>query len=119
MLTEQEKKELNYDKLSKTTKDKIDSAFISPDFIVAQTYYSQIKALSEEIIKNPFTIRGGLEEENSRQNVETALKVLSQLDSLNDKLKAIQQTLTIEEVNSLDKSIVTHKDVRNFALERK
>lgn len=129
MLTSQEKKEINYDNLSKELKIKIDTAFESPDFIVALAYAKQIQALSNEMINNPFTIRGeatievsenGVQEAlkeaiTARQNTETALKVLSQLDTLAEKLKEIQNNLLPEQNDVLTKSIVTHKDLKRVA----
>ncbi len=130
MLTSEEKKELNYDKLSDELRLKIDTAFESPDFIIAMAYSSQIKALANEMIENPFTIRGNteitlsgggdgidVEKEDalSRQKTETALKVLDKLDVLGDKLKAVQQNLSAEDVSLLDKKVVTHKELSRHA----
>jgi hypothetical protein len=130
MLTTAEKKELNYEKLSNALRLKIDTAFESPDFIVALTYAKQIHALAHEMIQNPFTIRGesatpevtedGIKEAlkeaiTSRQNTETALKVLSQLDGLGEKLKAIQMNLSTEDNTMLTKAITTTKDLNKIA----
>jgi len=127
MLTKEEKKLINYDRLPETLKDKIDAAFESPDFVVALTYSMQIRALSDEIINRPFTIRGedvivevdGVktvkEEPNSRQNVETAIKVLEKMDSLSEKLKSIQQNLTTEENDVLQKRVATTSDLKSVA----
>ncbi len=130
MLTEQEKKELNYENLSPELRIKVDTAFSSPDFIVALAYASQIRALSNEMIENPFTIRGEVKIEVSengvqealkeavtaRANTETALKVLRDLDDLSAKLKDIQVRLLPDESESIkNKSIVTHKDLKKIA----
>lgn len=129
MLTAKEKKEINYDNLSPELKIKIDTVFESPDFIVALAYGKQIQALSNEMIDNPFTIRGvasievsdnGIAEAlkeavTARQNTETALKVLSQLDELAEKLKDIQGILLPEQREVLNKAIVTHKDLKKVA----
>jgi hypothetical protein len=133
MLTTSEKKEINYDSLSPQLRLKVDAAFESPDFIVAYTYAKQIHALSHEMIEKPFTIRGestievsdeGVKEAikeavTSRQNTETALKVLGQLDELSEKLKSIQQNLSTEENNMLNKKIVTAKELRGQAFGAK
>lgn len=128
MLTDQEKKEINYHKLSPDLRLKIDTAFENPDMIVALAYSSQIKALANEMIENPFTIRGSVdssigtegidvekEDAYARQRTETALKVLDKLDSLADKLRAIQSNLTPEQNDLINKPIVTAKELRNQA----
>lgn len=131
MLTAQEKKELNYEKLNPDLRKKIDAAFTNPDFIVALTYAMQISALSWEMIERPFLIRGeesqlevseaGVQKAikeavTARQNTETALKVLAQLDSLSEKLKVIQQSLSPDENNQIAKKVTTAKELRNFAI---
>lgn len=132
MLTTKEKKELNYENLSDELRIKIDSVFESPDFIVALAYAKQIMALSNEMIDKPFMIRGeetieisekGVqaaikEAVTARQNTETALKVLSQLDDLAEKLKNIQGRLSPEQRDMLNKNIVTHKDLKKVAFAK-
>ena len=129
MLTVTEKKIINYDNLPDELRIKIDTAFENPDYIVALTYAKQIQALSNEMITNPFTIRGeasieiserGVQEAlkeavTARQNTETALKVLSQLDDLAEKLKKIQERLNPEEKDALKNDIVTHKQLKKYA----
>lgn len=133
MLTNTEKKELHYDKLSPELRLKIDAAFESPDFIIAMAYASQIQALANEMIDTPFTINGtpdiqlsaggdGVDVEKAdllaRQKTETALKVLDKLDSLGDKLKDIQAKLSIEENNVLNKKVVTTKELNKLAFAK-
>lgn len=130
MLTEQEKKEINYDNLSIELKLKIDTAFESPDLIIALAYSSQIQALANEMILDPFTIRGDIEislseggegidvekqDAQARQRTETALKVLDKLDGLGDKLKTVQANLSPEQMNVLNKRVVTAKDLKKIA----
>lgn len=131
MLTESEKKELNYDNLTPELKLKIDTAFESPDLIIALAYSSQIQALANEMILDPFTIRGSTEiqlsaggegvdiekqDAQARQRTETALKVLDKLDALGEKLKSVQANLSTEQVNILNKRVVTAKDLKGIAL---
>lgn len=112
MLTIQEKVELNYENLSPELKKKIDAAFSSPHFNSVLALYVQKTALEQEMINNPFTIRGddsGFErtEEGidkaikesitSRQNTETAIKVAKWLQESADDLEKLQQKLTVEE----------------------
>lgn len=120
MLTEKEKKLINYDTLPEDLRLKIDTAFESPDMIIALSYASQIRALSNEMISNPFTIRGktsmtDAEETNARQNTETALKVLKELDDLGKTLVEIQSRLSPEQKDLSNKPIVTHKDLKSVA----
>lgn len=130
MLTEKEKKELGYDRLSPELRLKIDTAFESPDFLVALAYSKQISALCNEMIEDPFTIRGNVEIQLSaggegvdvekedalaRAKTETALKVLKELDVLADKLKSLQQNLSPEQVSLLNKKIVTASEMKKVA----
>jgi superfamily II helicase len=129
MLTESEKKELNYHKLSPELKLKIDTAFESPDLIIAIAYSKQIQALTSEMINKPFTIRGeddievsadGVKEAlkeaiTSRQNTETALKVLNSLLELAENLKKIQARLSPEQQDLSKKEIITHTDIKKVA----
>ena len=120
MLTKEEKKLINYENLPEDLRLKIDAAFESPDLIVALSYASQIRALSNEMILTPFTIRGKTsmtdqEESTSRQNTETALKVLKELDSLNEVFKSVQQRLSPEQKDLTNKAVVTHKDLKGVS----
>ena len=129
MLTKKEKELINYEKLPDDLRLKIDTALSSPDFIVALSYSSQIRALSNEMILRPFTIRGeesievtgeGVKEAlkeavTARQNTETALKVLRDLSDLGETFKAIQSRLAPEEQDLTNKQIVTHKDLKGVA----
>lgn len=129
MLSVKEKELINYDSLPKELRLKIDAAFENPDLIIAMTYASQIRALSNEMILTPFTIRGeesievtgdGVKEAlkeavTARQNTETALKVLRDLAELGETLKTIQSRLTVEEKDLSNKSVVTHKDLKSVA----
>lgn len=129
MLTKEEKKLINYENLPEDLRLKIDAAFESPDLIVALSYASQIRAWSNEMILRPFTIReevqlsvsdDGVKEAlkeaiTARQNTETSLKVLKELDELGETLKSIQQRLSPEQKDLTNKAVVTHKDLKGVA----
>jgi biotin synthase-related radical SAM superfamily protein len=129
MLTISEKKELNYEKLSPDLKLKIDAAFESPDLIVAIALSAQLRAWANEMILKPFTIRGeetievtddgvkaALKEAvTSRQNTETALKVVKELEEVAERLKVVQARLSPQDKNLSNKEIVTHNDLKGVA----
>lgn len=112
MLTIQEKVELNYEHLSPELRKKIDAAFSSPHYNAVLALYVQKTALEQEMINNPFTIRGDdskfekteegvdkaiKEAVTARQNTETAIKVAKWLQEASDDLDKLQAKLTIEE----------------------
>jgi len=129
MLTISEKKELNYEKLSPDLRLKVDAALQSPDLIVAMALGTQIRAWANEMILKPFTIRGeetievtddGVKEAlkeavTARQNTETALKVVKELEDIAERLRAVQARLSPQDKNLSNKEIVTHNDLKGVA----
>lgn len=95
MLTEQEKKELNYKNLSPELKKKIDAAFGNPFFNVVIALSCQKMASEQEFILDPFLINGS--SEKSRQEMETALKVAEWLPKVAYDIEKLQEKLQVNE----------------------
>lgn len=115
-LTPQEKKELNYANLNDNLKRKLDCAFESRYFNTALTLAIQIDAFESEIQEKPFTIRGSVDNEGSRQEAEAVVKILKWLaeDATND-LEILQNKLTPEENRQILKKVTTASDLKKTA----
>ena len=116
MLTDSEKKEINYNKLSDLLKRKIDAAFESPYYNTALALFTQRYTLEQEMIEHPFKIREiSGEGENARQNTETAIKVAKWLTETADDLEVLQNKLSPEENRQIVKKVTTATDLKKEA----
>lgn len=135
MLTDPEKKELNYDKLSSELRNKIDAAFCSPYFNTVLAIYIQKLTLETEMIETPFTIRGdtdaGMDDGEdgvkkaireaitSRQNTETALKAAKWLQEAAEDIEKLQAKLMPAEKKEMDKVVIAKAEEIKNEVRRK
>jgi hypothetical protein len=116
MLTEQQQKELS--KLSPELKDKVESMFKSPFYLLFHATDTQIKAFAEDVIKKPYTIRSSGENEQSKAEFDSMLKAMDKMESFSDMREKFRLNLNPEELKKID-TILTTSDVRKEALNVK
>ena len=129
-LTEKELKEL--DKIPSELRTRIVAMFANPYYSAFKALSSQLTAFSDELIADPFTIRGNEDFskfENSenldkiitalttsaRAKAETALKISKEIKSLAEDVESLRLKLTPEEIEKAS-ILTTTADIRKQAL---
>jgi hypothetical protein len=132
-LTEKELKEL--EKIPSELRARIIAMFANPYYSAFKALSSQLTAFSDELISDPFTIRGDEDftkhesSENfdrivtalttsARAKAETALKISKEIKSLSEDVEVLRLKLTPDELEKAT-SITTTADIRKQALNGK
>lgn len=129
-LTEKELKEL--DKIPSELRKRIIAMFANPYYSAFKALSSQLTAFSDELISDPFTIRGNEDfskfedsdnfdkivtalTTSARAKAETALKISKEIKSLSEDVEILRLKLTPDELEKAT-SITTTADIRKQAL---
>lgn len=129
-LTEKELKEL--DKIPSELRKRIIAMFANPYYSAFKALSSQLTAFSDELISDPFTIRGNEDfskfedsdnfdkivtalTTSARAKAETALKISKEIKSLSEDVEVLRLKLTPDELEKAT-SITTTADIRKQAL---
>lgn len=113
-LTDKEEKELS--KLSLEFQSKIKAMFSSPYYKVFLAIDTEINAIADDVIENPYTIRGSSQNDQAKAEFDSMIKAMDKMDSLVNMRESFRLKLSPEELEKAT-SITTTADIRKKALK--